>query len=169
MAELIRRFITSSGSVYLQTNQVGGNGKVTFKSWKRSFKNGHKIDVREIKEAVYISVDDYKKILKDCKGKEKSRLVELARLGDYHGDNGVIWFLDKNDEIYTSSLVQKIEPPYITKSSIKKEIKKNYDGGDTPKISDEDLVNILVAKDDKKELPKKGKKPGDDLEFKIED
>lgn len=154
MTESTRKFITKSGSIYLQTRKTDASGKVISESWKRNFKEGNSIILDNIKNAAYVSVEDYDRINNKFKEDKKSKLAELLKLKEYDRPNGIIWFLGGNGTIYSSSYVTEVIPEYVQDRSLKqkKDISKKTDSNElTPLMSEDSIAKMLRdAEDDNK-------------------
>jgi hypothetical protein len=139
MAESMRKFITKSGSIYSQIIKTDESGKVISEKWKRNFKEGNSIILDNIKNATYVSAEDYDRINNKFKEDKKSKLAELLKLKEYKGPNGIVWFLGGNGAIYSSSYVTEINPPYSP--DLSKKLDSNIL---TPLMSEDSIARMLT-------------------------
>ncbi|MBW8003806.1 MAG: hypothetical protein FVQ80_17710 [Planctomycetes bacterium] len=104
------KYTSESGSVYDQKKKYNRKGILEEEIWERNFIGGTII----LEDAAYISNGKAKEIAGEIKlgNRDVSTLMRLAKKEKYVGDGGAIFMLSDGD-VYLSSKIQKIEPPFI--------------------------------------------------------
>jgi len=103
------KYTSESGSVYYQKKKYSKKGRLEEEIWERNAMGGTII----LEDAVYVSNKKAKEITDEIKlgNRDISTLMRLAKKEKYIGDGGAI-FMTSDGDIYLSSKIQKIEPPF---------------------------------------------------------
>ena len=115
-----REFISQNESVYTQKREFNGKGLLEKETW--NLDNGKVVVVLD--EAAYISKRKAEELR--MQHMEPSALMNLAKKEDYFGNNGRICFL-RGKEIYYSSEIVKINPPFEEDFEQKYDISKDLE------------------------------------------
>jgi len=116
-----REFVSQNKSIYTQRREFDRKGLLEKEVWKLD--NGRVVVVLD--DGAYISKRKAEEL--SMQHIEPSALMNLAKREDYFGNNGIICFL-RGMEIYYSSEIVEINPPFEEDFEQEYDIRKDLEG-----------------------------------------
>jgi hypothetical protein len=115
-----REFVSKGNSIYTQKSDFNIRGLLEKETWKMD--NGR--EVFDLDDGAYISKQKAEEL--KLYSIEPAALMQLAKRADYFGNNGIVCFL-RNKEIYYSSEIVEINPPFEVDFEPEYDIRKDFE------------------------------------------